>query len=64
MEMMQICAWCAQENPRNIQLQKPENPLKQVSHGICQDHARRLRNSYRRSHTSSRLLPLTASCHS
>ncbi len=46
--MIQICAWCEQEDQRNIPTQNAENPLEQVSHGICRDHARRLRNGLRR----------------
>ncbi len=64
MEMIQICAWCQKEDPGKIQSQKPENPLEQVSHGICRYHARHLRSSYRRSHTASRLHPLAASSRS
>ncbi len=64
MEIIQICAWCQQEGQGKSHAQKAENPLEQVSHGICRYHARRLRNSYRRSHTASHLRPLAASCHS
>lgn len=64
MNVIMICAWCQQEDQGKIHAQKPESTLEQISHGICQYHARRLRNSYRRSHTASRFHPLAASRHS
>lgn len=47
--MIQICAWCQHEGQREIHEQIAESKLEQISHGICQDHARHLRRTYRRS---------------
>ncbi len=56
--MIQICAWCQQEDQGKIQAQKEKNPLEQISHGICRDHARSLRNGYHRTNATSPLRPL------
>ncbi|MDH5586997.1 MAG: hypothetical protein OEZ05_10245 [Nitrospirota bacterium] len=45
--MIQICAWCQQEGLQDVHRQMSERPLAKISHGICPDHARRLRHSYR-----------------
>ena len=45
--MIRICAWCQQEGKREILGTSPENPREPVSHGICQDHVLRLRQSYK-----------------
>ncbi len=47
--MIKICAWCEQEDQRDIQAQRLESSSEQISHGICHNHARRLRHSYRSS---------------
>lgn len=46
--MIQICAWCQHENQQGNHEQIAESPLEQISHGICQEHARHLRRTYRR----------------
>lgn len=47
--MIKICAWCEQEDQRDYQKEIPGRTLGQISHGICQNHALRLRHRYRRS---------------
>lgn len=44
--MIKICAWCEQEDQRDVQAQRSANSSEQISHGICRNHARRLRHSY------------------
>ena len=47
--MIRICAWCQQESKLGVQELASEKAAEQQSHGICQNHALRLRNTYRRS---------------
>ena len=45
--MIRICAWCQQEGKLGVQELPGENTAEQQSHGICQNHALRLRHTYR-----------------
>ena len=45
--MIRICAWCQQEGKREILGMSPGNMNEPESHGICQDHVLRLRQSYK-----------------
>ena len=47
--MIRICAWCQQEGKLEFQELLGEKADEQQSHGICQNHALRLRHTYRRS---------------
>ena len=47
--MIRICAWCQQESKLEVQELPSEKAYEQQSHGICQNHALRLRHTYRRS---------------
>ena len=47
--MIRICAWCQQEGKLGVQEFPGEKADEQQSHGICQNHALRLRHTYRRS---------------
>ena len=47
--MIRICAWCQQEGKLGVQELPGEKAYEQQSHGICQNHALRLRHTYRRS---------------
>jgi hypothetical protein len=44
--MIRICAWCQQEGKREILSASPGSHMEPESHGICQDHVLRLRQSY------------------
>jgi hypothetical protein len=52
--MIRICAWCQQEGKYEVQELSSRKTDEHQSHGICQNHALRLRHAYRRS-----LLPQT-----
>ena len=47
--MIRICAWCQQEGKLGVQELPGEKAHEQQSHGICHNHALRLRRTYRRS---------------
>ena len=47
--MIRICAWCQQEGKLEVQELPGEKAYEQQSHGICSNHALRLRHTYRRS---------------
>ena len=47
--MIRICAWCQQEGKLGVQELPSGKTDEQQSHGICQNHALRLRRTYRRS---------------
>ena len=47
--MIRICAWCQQEGKLGVQELPGEKAHEQQSHGICNNHALRLRRTYRRS---------------
>jgi len=44
--MIRICAWCQQEGKLGAQELPGEKADEQQSHGICQNHALRLRHTY------------------
>ncbi len=46
--MIQICAWCEQEGQQDIYEKMAGRLPGQISHGICRNHALRLRHGYRR----------------
>lgn len=46
--MIRICAWCQQEGKLEVQELPGGKAYEQQSHGICQNHALRLRHTYRR----------------
>jgi len=45
--MIRICAWCQQEGKRETLGTSSGNMNEPESHGICQDHVLRLRQSYK-----------------
>jgi hypothetical protein len=46
--MIRICAWCQQEGKLEVQELPGEKAYEQQSHGICPNHALRLRHTYLR----------------